>query len=70
MSEHVEHMNNIYLLNIIRMMKVGPNSAFMHTKNTFDIVSISGKTWRPYKYFTENKIPNEIKMQSEEEKKM
>lgn len=52
------------------MMKVGPNSAFMHTKNTFDIVSISGKTWRPYKYFTENKIPNEIKMQSEEEKKM
>ena len=35
------YMNNIYLLNIIRMMKVGPNSAFMHTKYTFDIASIS-----------------------------
>ena len=35
------YMNNVYLLNIIRMMKVGPNSAFMHTKYTFDIASIS-----------------------------
>ena len=28
------------------MMKVGPNFAFMHTKNTFDTVSISGKFHR------------------------